>query len=395
MKVLGMKNKLVIVLLFHCCWQCGWLFAQDGEDVRVYSEDGEKEISFYVDNDLFIPASVYINFESLVNLSPTVDLPFSGLIEPGAKAQYLFSLIPGSGRRISYSLTYRYSRGDPRSIQADEDYLYSFPYAHGTKQRVTQGFNGRYTHENENSYAIDFDLAEGTEIFAARAGVVVEVKEESNRGGPSPQYSSHANYILIMHSDGTMGNYVHLQQNGALVDRGEQVRLGQLIAYSGDTGRSSGPHLHFDVRVPQANGKMQSIPIRFKGANGEAIVPTQNEFYYASHEGGEPFTAVYGADLSNEDFVEHRGSAQQINKLDIRVEQIDRSYILFIGNGLPYNLEASVDLHLSNMTASDPDPITISLKTGEEKFLTILRPVKGAASWRYGYSLSYQQLRLE
>ena len=365
---------------------------QASGDVRVYSEGGDDElIHFYADNDFFIPVYVHVSFEELQNLSSNVDLPFGLRLEAETERVYLFSLKPGSGRRITFSYLYRYTYGDPGTVQPDEDYLYTFPYEHGTKQEITQGFHGEFSHWDDNSYAVDFDLSDGTKVFAAREGLVAAVKEDSNIGGTGAAYGKHGNFVLIMHDDGTMGNYVHLQQNGATVEPGDRVETGQFIGYSGNTGRSSGPHLHFDVRVPQFDGVMQSIPIRFKGIEGEAIEPEENVFYYSFHEGKAPFTVTYGLDLRNADFANYSAEATEANTIDIRTEQFDNSYVLFIANGFDYAIKAEVTLQLRNMTSTLSPPITIRLDAGEERFLTILRTVKGTSSARYSSSISYRR----
>jgi murein DD-endopeptidase MepM/ murein hydrolase activator NlpD len=369
------------------------LTAQEDDAVRVYTEQQDDyRILFYADNDLFIPAYVYIDFTRLENYQPDVEVPFGMELAPESEGQYLFALEPGDGTRLSYSFTYTYSRGNPFAVDPDEDFLYLFPFAHGTKHRLTQGFNGRFTHFDDNQYALDFDLDIGTEVYAARSGVVVEVKEDSNTGGPGAQYGRYANYILIMHDDGTFGNYVHLRQNGAEVEPGQEVEAGEFIGYSGNTGRSSGPHLHFDVRVPLPDGGMMSIPIRFMGLDGQPVDPEEDEIYYAFHPGKPEFDVVFGADFTNEDFAGHSQRTQARDRLDFRVEQTDLTYVMFMGNGFGYPIEAEVTLRLDSMDSTSASPITVRLDALEERFLTILRPRPGASSWRYGYSVSYRRL---
>ncbi|AHC16814.1 M23 family metallopeptidase [Salinispira pacifica] len=361
--------------------------------VRVYGEQQDDySIRFYADNNLIIPAYVVVTFENLVNLSPDTEMPFSVQLESGAEKQYLFSLNPGDGDRLSYRFSYTFSRGNPQSVSPDGSFLYTFPYTHGSKHRITQGFNGRFTHMDDNRYAVDFDLEVGTPVVAARSGLVVEVKEDSNIGGRSVNYGRHGNYILIMHEDGTFGNYVHLKQNGALVEVGQEVEQGEQIGLSGNTGRSSGPHLHFDVRIPLENGRMQSIPIRFRGRDGEPIQPEEGEIYYAYQPEGGDFTEIFGADYTNSDFAEYSGTARVQDNLDFRVEQTDLTYVIFIGNGFDYPVNAEVELRLENMNSTRQSPVNIRLGAGEERFLTIVRPRDGVSSWRYGYAVNYRRI---
>jgi murein DD-endopeptidase MepM/ murein hydrolase activator NlpD len=122
-------------------------------------------------------------------------------------------------------------------------------------------------------------MPEGTAIHAARSGIVVEIKENSNVGGNDRKYLSDANYISIYHSDGTFGNYVHIKYNGVLVKLGQIIKEGQIIGLSGNTGFTSGPHLHFSVDVPKTNGNRISIPIQFLSYNNKGIIPQVEEYY--------------------------------------------------------------------------------------------------------------------
>jgi murein DD-endopeptidase MepM/ murein hydrolase activator NlpD len=293
------------------------------------------------------------------------------------------------GERHSYRSSYSYTKGDPNAIP-DPDYLYLLPYSHGTKQQLTQGNNGNFTHFNENQYAFDFDLPEGTPIHAARGGLVVEVKEDSRLGGPSPQFDTYGNFILIYHSDGTFGNYVHLRQNGALPKVGDLVEAGDLIGYSGNTGRSSGPHLHFDVRLPTPNGTMQSIPIRFMDIDGAPLDPTEGRYYYAAHPGKPSFPMVFGRDLGNDDFNNYLQEIKNSSKIEIRAERVDGTYILYAQNGSLKQVEMTYTLKLSNYQSSNPNPATVLIPPQSEIFLCVLQPINPAGEGSLQYSYRYQ-----
>jgi murein DD-endopeptidase MepM/ murein hydrolase activator NlpD len=70
-----------------------------------------------------------------------------------------------------------------------------------------------------------------------------------------------ANFIRILHADGSMAVYAHLAEHGALVRQGQPVETGQRIGLSGNTGYSTAPHLHFAVQVNRG-GQLTSIPFR-------------------------------------------------------------------------------------------------------------------------------------
>jgi murein DD-endopeptidase MepM/ murein hydrolase activator NlpD len=126
----------------------------------------------------------------------------------------------------------------------------------------------------DSRYAIDIAMPIGTDIHAARAGIVFEVASSSFRGGADAErYAESANIIRILHDDGTHALYAHLNRNGIRVRPGDQVERGDYIAESGNTGFSSGPHLHFAV-MQNFGQRIESIPIVFEGPSGTAVTPS-------------------------------------------------------------------------------------------------------------------------
>jgi murein DD-endopeptidase MepM/ murein hydrolase activator NlpD len=365
------------------------VFAQDAEKVKVYAREADGKYEILADNAYIIPVWVSLEFPSLVNMKASEPLPYRGLVPAGAKGSELFTLeaLSDSGRR-GYQMTISYARGDPATAAPDENFLYLFPFEHGTKHRVTQGYNGAFTHKGlENQYALDFDFDMSTPVFAARGGLVYDVKKNSNRGGSSSSYNKDANFISILHEDGTVGNYIHLKLNGALVAPGDRVEAGQLIGYSGNTGISSGPHLHFDVQVPTPEGKMRSIPINFLNHDGGAVEAQENSYYYASHPGKPEFRTVFGSDLKEEDFKGYSASATKTGKVELRFERVDETYEVFVKNGTEGAKEITIDFDLRNLLPSRPEPLTVTVPALTEHFLLLLRARPKATKWEYGYSL--------
>lgn len=150
-------------------------------------------------------------------------------------------------------------------IKNDTSYVYALPYAEGKTFRVLQGYFSRFSHKERA--ALDFNMKRGTEITAAREGVVVRVKEDGTLGGLKKKYRPHGNNIVIQHADGTRAGYWHLQHNGALVNVGDTVKKGQVIGLSGKTGYALSPHLHFLVWKSSAGG-WQQVPTRFMTSKG-------------------------------------------------------------------------------------------------------------------------------
>ncbi len=392
--ILGLPLILGLALTTPAAAQTAPSYSAGGDFVEVWGvQQDDNSYDFYARNSHFIPIFINVSFDQLISLAPTEDLPWRGAIPPGTDQQYLFSLEPTTTRgRIGYSLVYTFALGDPDTAAPDDTYLYLFPFAHGTKHRVTQGYNGSFSHFGENQYAVDFDLDEGTEVYAARGGRVVEVKEDSRVGGPSMAYADRANLIMVAHDDGTFGNYVHLRYHGAEVQVGDRVEAGDMIGYSGNTGVSSGPHLHFDVRVPLPTGHMQSVPFHFRGLDGEAVTPEEGRFYYASHPGGAPFDVVWGSDLTPEDFADRRQPIDRSDRIEFRTEQYDLTYAVFVGNGFADTVEATVTFNLVNMRAEGQMPIELTIPPQTEVFVTLLRADPQGERWQYSPSVRYRRV---
>lgn len=138
-------------------------------------------------------------------------------------------------------------------------------------------------------YSLDIPMPIGTEIVAIRDGTVVGVRENFFDGD---NVFGRENYIFVQHDDGTMARYIHLTNNGALLEAGDFALRGNVIARSGNTGNSTGPHLHFDVVASNAvppdyslNPSSQTIPLNFRNAtasNGTMSCGLQRGVFYTA-----------------------------------------------------------------------------------------------------------------
>ena len=134
------------------------------------------------------------------------------------------------------------------------------PLPAGVSNTISQGHHGYFSHKDTSVWALDFPMPEGSTIVAARAGRIVAYREDSDSGCGDVSCANQANYIIVDHGDGTLGRYWHLELNGVLVNIGDQVCAGTPIGRSGNTGFSTGPHLHFEV----VDLLGYSLPLRFE-----------------------------------------------------------------------------------------------------------------------------------
>jgi murein DD-endopeptidase MepM/ murein hydrolase activator NlpD len=242
--------------------------------LRESGTDADREVDFF--NASGGPVSVMLSFEQASNVRTEPSLP-AIVVLAAQKETHALQITPANADAgFRYRYAYRYMPGDYRAVQ-DIAAHYQIPFDTALSFRVSQGFNGSFSHhDSQNQYAVDIGMPEGTPIRAARDGVIMTVDNDFYGNGlDMAQYGDRANNIRIVHADGAMSVYAHLQFESVRVQVGQHVKAGQEIALSGDTGFTSGPHLHFCVQMNK-DMHLVSVPFQFTGPNG-AFTPQQGQ----------------------------------------------------------------------------------------------------------------------
>ncbi len=244
--------------------------------ISIRNRGHRSEPLLYIVNEYRGPIEVEMRLNGHKNIGSQPKLParFTVPASSEIKAVKLFPLDKAKPWRYQYG--YRAVLGDPKAKHRPPD-PYLPPFEPGQTFPITQGFRGKYSHHDPQSeYAVDIAMPEGTPIRAARSGVVVNVANDFYSGGVSnmDRYIRRANIVRILHDDGTMAVYAHLKLETAKVFPGIRVARGQLIAESGNTGYSSGPHLHFVIQK-NAGMELVSVPFTFADSQGKEITPRQ------------------------------------------------------------------------------------------------------------------------
>ena len=236
-------------------------------------QSGDKQKpEYFVINKYQGPVEIEVVLSQTENVHSKPVLPNRFIVQPG-QSNTLFQMGGiDEFKSWRYTLEYRYTIGSPLATH-DTHAIYSLPFAKGSQYPVSQGFGGEYSHnDKQNQYAVDIVMPVVTLIYAARSGVVMEVDNDYFKSGTKKAYKSRANSIRILHDDGSMAIYAHLALEKAQVYSGLKVSAGQLIGYSGNTGFSSGPHLHFAVQVNKGM-ELVSVPFEFMDTDGLAKEP--------------------------------------------------------------------------------------------------------------------------
>jgi len=151
--------------------------------------------------------------------------------------------------------------------------IYKLPYPAGMSFTMCQG-NNQGSHTANGQYAWDFCMPIGTPATASRAGTVKWIRQDFTEHGQGPAFADKNNYVVVDHGDGTSAIYMHLMHNGVRVQLGQHVDTGQLLAYSGNTGWTGGPHTHFMVMQSSSyDWYAQSLPVAFADVQDNGGVP--------------------------------------------------------------------------------------------------------------------------
>jgi murein DD-endopeptidase MepM/ murein hydrolase activator NlpD len=197
-----------------------------------------------------------------------------GTVAPQSERVLLDIAAAAGPAEIRYE--YGYVVGEP-GAQHRPTRPYRAPFAPAQRFTVTQAPPDAVTHVDASSRnAIDIAMPVGTAIHAAREGLVINVAARHFRTGLKLQDMDEANFVQILHDDGTHAIYAHLQLDTVRVKPGQRAARGEYIANSGNTGFSSGPHLHFVV-LRNVGLRSESVPITFAGPGSTSVTPRSGQ----------------------------------------------------------------------------------------------------------------------
>lgn len=244
---------------------------------KLFYENKPGGYVIYAANAELFPVSVDLDL-TLTNLSFSEGTKKLFVLPPQNEKFKIGELNAVPDSRYKFSWHYKYTMGDVTAAATYNNlFAYDLPFQKGKSFKVYQGYNGSFSHQNTN--AIDFTMPEGTEVLAARDGKVVRVVQNNNQGCATEDCKQYNNYIIIMHDDGSFASYVHIRYNGSKVKPGDVVKRGDVIAYSGNTGWSSGPHLHFECFIGGFEKRI-TLETKFRTGNGTQSTPLQEGSVY-------------------------------------------------------------------------------------------------------------------
>ena len=233
----------------------------------------------YLENHAYYNVTIQLKTPTRKNLSSSHKLPYTHSFPPQSRTK-LISFTRQDPHKASAVQTVYSSLIGRLNPSYDDSYIYALPYKRGKSYLLTQGFNGKHTHKGQSAYALDFKMDVGTPVHAMREGTVIAVESKHTQHGYSKAFLNKANHIVIEHADGTMAMYAHLKPNGVKVKLGQKVKKHQYIGLSGNTGFSSGPHLHVHISaIKSFKSGSTSVPFKFKTKSGLIKNPIEKSAY--------------------------------------------------------------------------------------------------------------------
>ena len=261
-----MRRGAALLLLAALCPQVSRAQSEGPADLVMVREG--QDVVAYAQNRLGGPVEVELSATDLSGLSADTALPLRRVLPPHQRVPLLRLTAGASGGR--HALQLDATPGEPGQVA--RDVVYSLPVDEA-RFEVGQGFHGTFSHQDAaNRYALDLIVAEGTPVLAARDGVVMQAVSGFREGGADQALADRANQVRVLHEDGSMALYAHLQEGAVFVRVGDRVTLGQTLGRAGSTGFSTGPHLHFAVQM-NAGMRLVSIPFRMIGPDGFLPLP--------------------------------------------------------------------------------------------------------------------------
>ena len=249
------------------------VFERDPTSAVTMQQTGSRtEPGYEFHNGLSGPVEIEIELTEAVNVVSEPPLPARFILQGQQRRKLVRFRSAEAGQRTRFRLRYDWTPGVPIG-ELPTDTALPAPFPAGQSYLVSQASGGTTHNDAANRHAVDLAMPEGAPVLAVKAGLVMEAEDGYQGGGTDMEkYVHRANRVLLVHDDGRMTLYAHLEPGSVTVRAGDRVRRGQLIGRSGNTGFSSGPHLHF---AWQQNIGMElvSIPFVFRQPAGHTSPP--------------------------------------------------------------------------------------------------------------------------
>jgi murein DD-endopeptidase MepM/ murein hydrolase activator NlpD len=387
------KTFLFFVIILITMSLSAWQKEYCSEDtVCMVMEQNDSTVKVLFKNKLPMENQITtVTFEvkpKLENLKGTDRFPLTKVVQGPDMKEITSMTVIDQSKSWNSNLYFYWQYGSPFAGK-EKNISYRLPFERGKKYRVCQAFNGKVSHFAETRYAVDFLMPIGSPVHAARDGIVIATEHRQEEGKFELSYRTKSNYVLIQHDDGTVGRYYHLVKNGVKVKIGQNVKAGELIGLSGNSGYSDVPHLHFEVSRPVDGKSKRTIPFTFVTDYSNNDVPVEGSVYVDNGLAEKRKIPV-----SPEDIVLCK-TIKGVNPVDIAGSfSSGDSFNIFIPIDVPGVY--SIKIHMYN-EENKSKAINASWKTGKTWWYTSY-PVAGknlsTGKWKAEVSVNNRLLRI-
>jgi hypothetical protein len=274
-------KKITITLILFLSLFSTQIKAQDIEIECACEDNGV--LRFIANNRSQRPYFVVMIFNDLTgSLSITQD--YINRVDPGTKQ--LCTVKPNQGNSPFSSYSYRYFTSDP-SAKIDPEYPYLIPVKDGSTTQTIAITNistilSRGT--PDNWYCIGFKMNAGDTIFAARGGIVSDIKESEQIKGQNYWFNSDDNFIAILQDDGTLARYTNFENDKVFPKIGDKIIGSQPIGIVSAGHSNVGPHIKLTVYHEKTDSKSTECALmKFCVSSIKPEILLPNNKYVARH----------------------------------------------------------------------------------------------------------------
>ena len=204
-------------------------------EVNYTNDTAKNEYTFRYQNPNACDYTVRVEFVGLQNGTCSCSLPYVESVTSGTGN--LFTLKPSQPNQgISFRFSYSYQKGRLLS-KPPKPFIYVFPFSKKEAHRANQTQNIIETIAGKkipDFYGMSFQMRKGDTVYAARRGVVSEVKNEFDTHSDGVWFSTQTNFVEVFHSDGTFGKYNRFKKGTLMVKEGQRVEAGQPLGIVAD-----------------------------------------------------------------------------------------------------------------------------------------------------------------
>ncbi len=281
-------QRTLLILIFLSNWSITQTFSQSNPIEITYTRDETKnEYTFQYKNPNYCDYAVRVEFTSLQGGSCSCVLPYLNSVSSGNGS--LFTIKPTQANQgVSFQFGYKTLKGRLLN-KPPKPFIYLFPFSKKEAHRANQTQNivevlgGKKV---TNFYGMSFQMQKGDTVFAARRGVVSEIKNEFATHSEEVWFSTNTNFVEIFHQDGTFGRYNRFKMGTIMVKLGQLVEAGQPLGTVADDTFEGNTLAQFTVyyldkvkAFTEAHSFSYLVPTFYTTTHPAGVVLQQGAFY--------------------------------------------------------------------------------------------------------------------